>query len=103
MARRTSNFDGTAENATPAQSSKPHENGEPTPTGGYQNDHTGNSVNGVSRPPVKLRSERSYDRKRDFDDRDSSSDDQSNERRRQVDDVTPKLKRRQPKVAAAYR
>lgn len=52
---------------------------------------------------VKLTGERSYDRKRDRELREDSDDDESKERRRQYDDVTPKLKRRQPKVAEAYR
>ena len=57
-----------------------------------------------SESPVKLKSERSYDRKRLRDQKDDDSDDeQKKERRRQYDDVTPKLKRRQPKVAEAYR
>ena len=60
-------------------------------------------MDGASKPLLKLHSEKSYDRKREFDDRDSSDDEKGNERRRQADDVTPKLKRRQPKVAAAYR
>ena len=42
-------------------------------------------------------------RKREYDHRDSSEDERENERRRQADDYTPKLKRRQPKVAEAYR
>ncbi|MCJ1383863.1 hypothetical protein MMC17_006977 [Xylographa soralifera] len=57
-----------------------------------------------SESPVKLKSERSYDRKRSRDQKDDDSDNEQNkERRRQHDDVTPKLKRRQPKVAEAYR
>lgn len=52
--------------------------------------------------PVKIRSERSVGRKREYDNRDSSDEDDT-PRRRQADDVTPKLKRRQPKVDAAYR
>ncbi|MCJ1280712.1 hypothetical protein MMC26_000029 [Xylographa opegraphella] len=63
------------------------------------------SVDNYHQPesPVKLKSERSYARKRSRDQKDEDSDDeQSKERRRQHDDVTPKLKRRQPKVAEAY-
>ena len=57
-----------------------------------------------SQSPVKLKSERSYDRKRSRDQKDDDDyDEQNKERRRQHDDVTPKLKRRQPKVAEAYR
>ena len=52
--------------------------------------------------PVKLRSERAYLRRREST-RDESSEEEDTPGRRQADDVTPKLKRRQPKVAAAYR
>lgn len=50
----------------------------------------------------KMKLERSNGRKREYDSRDSS-DESETPRRRQADDVTPKLKRRQPKVDAAYR
>ncbi|MCJ1477658.1 hypothetical protein MMC13_006331 [Lambiella insularis] len=62
-------------------------------------------INGYHQPesPIKLKSQRSYDRKRDREQRDDSDEDESKERKRQHDDVTPKLKRRQPKVAEAYR
>ncbi|MCJ1390895.1 hypothetical protein MMC18_003756 [Xylographa bjoerkii] len=67
----------------------------------YGPDHAGSYQQSES--PIKLKSERSYDRKRSRDQRDHDSDDEHNkERRRQHDDVTPKLKRRQPKVAEAY-
>lgn len=52
--------------------------------------------------PVKVHSERLNGRKREYDHRDSSDEDEA-PGRRQVDDFTPKLKRRQPKVAEAYR
>ena len=53
--------------------------------------------------PMRLRAERSYSLKREYSHRDESSDEDETARRRQADDVTPKLKRRQPKVAEAYR
>lgn len=59
-------------------------------------------TDGHSQSPVKIRSERSVGRKREYDNRDSSDEDET-PGRRQADDVTPKLKRRQPKVDAAYR
>ena len=52
---------------------------------------------------VKLRVGGSNNRKRDFDNRDESSEESETQGKRQADDVTPKLKRRQPKVAEAYR
>ena len=52
--------------------------------------------------PTKAHSERLNGRKREYDHRDSSDEGESSGRR-QVDDFTPKLKRRQPKVAEAYR
>lgn len=60
------------------------------------------SLNGFSSSPTKIRSERLTGRKREYDHRDSS-DESETLGRRQADDVTPKLKRRQPKVAEAYR
>lgn len=60
------------------------------------------SIDGLSSSPTKMRSERSNGRKREYDHRDSS-DESETLGRRQADDVTPKLKRRQPKVAEAYR
>ena len=53
-----------------------------------------------SNSSARLRSELSGSRKRDYE---SSSEDSDAPARRQEDDVTPKLKRRQPKVAEAYR
>ena len=58
--------------------------------------------NGYATSPPTLRSERTNPRKREFDHRESSEE-HEHERRRQADDITPKLKRRQPKVAEAYR
>ena len=58
--------------------------------------------NGHAISPPILRPEKSNPRKREFDHRESSEEPEK-ERRRQADDVTPKLKRRQPKVAEAYR
>lgn len=52
--------------------------------------------------PPTLRPQRSNPRKREYDHHDASEEPE-NERRRQADDVTPKLKRKQPKVAEAYR
>ena len=53
--------------------------------------------------PEEWRSENSRSRKRSHTCRESPSEDEDASARRQEDDVTPKLKRRQPKVAAAYR
>lgn len=55
-----------------------------------------------STSPSKLRSERLNPRKREYDQRDSSEESEA-PGRRQADDVTPKHKKRQPKVAEAYR
>ena len=53
--------------------------------------------------PVRLRTERSYSHKREYGNRQESPDEDETIRRRQADDVTPKRKRRQPKVADAYK
>lgn len=57
-------------------------------------------TDGQAPSPIELRSEKSHSRKRH---RDSSSDGEETPKRRQEDDYTPKLKKRQPKVAEAYR
>ena len=67
------------------------------PTNGYEQKQKSHQAGS----PVRLNHERSYERKRER--KDDSDDEPQNERRRQHDDVTPKLKRRQPKVAEAYR
>ena len=73
------------------------------------NHNNGNgNVNGVFNPPtdrqasspIELRSENSLSRKRH---RDSSTDEEDTPKRRQQDDYTPNFKKRQPKVADAYR
>ena len=66
------------------------------------NEHGRYGSNGHPTSPPTLRSDRSNPRKRVFDHR-GSSEEPEKERRRQADDITPKLKRRQPKVAEAYR
>lgn len=50
----------------------------------------------------QMRPESAGTRKRGYDER-SSSEESEEAARRQEDDITPKLKRRQPKVAEAYR
>lgn len=57
--------------------------------------------NGAS--PIQYQSERSLSRKRSYDQREESSSEEGDSPRRQEDDITPKHKKRQPKVAAAYR
>ncbi|MCJ1249854.1 hypothetical protein MMC30_007080 [Trapelia coarctata] len=52
--------------------------------------------------PTKHTPEKSNHRKRNREYRDDSDDEGDKERRRQYDDVTPKLKRRQPDVPEAY-
>lgn len=66
------------------------------------NSHIRYAADGHPATPNKIKLERSNGRKREYDSRDSS-DESETPRRRQADDVTPKLKRRQPKVDAAYR
>lgn len=66
------------------------------------NSHIRYTADGHPATPSKTKLERSNGRKREYDSRDSS-DESETPRRRQADDVTPKLKRRQPKVDAAYR
>ena len=71
-------------------------------------DHSNGNSNGFFSPstdgqapsPIETRSEKSHSRKRY---RDSPSDEEDTPKRRQEDDYTPKLKKRQPKVAEAYR
>ena len=104
--RKSSTFDGTQQSPISPGSNPIYRNGSATNGSDHVNGINNSPVkyiaNGKPYSPIKLRSERMFDRKRTFESRDSSDDEQGNERRRQVDDVTPKLKRRQPKVAAAY-
>ena len=104
--RKPSTFDGNQKSPISPGWNQVYRNGYTANGADHTNGAENGSVkympNGKQYSPIKLRSERVYDRKRNFESRDSSDDEQGNERRRQVDDVTPKLKRRQPKVAAAY-
>ena len=65
-------------------------------------EHGRYTSNAHATSPPMFRSEKSNPRKREFDNRESSEEPEK-ERRRQADDITPKHKRRQPKVAEAYR
>lgn len=84
-------------------------NGELAPCGyGQKVSENGNNrlnyrADGQAPSPIRRRSENSSSRKRSYDHRDSSSDEDESEGRRQEDDITPKYKRSQPKVAEAYR
>lgn len=69
----------------------------------HGNSYFPNQSGGHVQSPVGFRSEKSGNHKRSYDNRDSSSDEEEAPARRQEDDVTPKLKRRQPQVAEAYR
>lgn len=62
-----------------------------------------NGTDAVAAFPIEGQYEQSSIRKRSFNRRDSSSSEEDTPARRQEDDVTPKFKRHQPKVAAAYR
>ena len=101
--RKSSTYDGNNESSPSSGSSHGHANGHAKQNIEIENGCRRYSVDGHPVSPIKLRSERVNVRKRDYDHRDSSEDERENERRRQEDDYTPKLKRRQPKVAEAYR
>ena len=63
-----------------------------------------NTASKVDHSPTQSRSDSVFSRKRSYEQRvESSSDDDDDSPRRQEEDVTPKHKKRQPKVAAAYR
>ena len=59
--------------------------------------------NAPIRTSLKDRLAKIKSRKREFEPENPSDEDRGKERKRQEDDVTPRLKRRQPKVAEAYR
>lgn len=101
--RKSSTYDGNYESPPSSGSSHGHANGHTVQRTETENGYRRYSADGQSVSPIKLRSERVNVRKREYDHRDSSEDERENERRRQEDDYTPKLKRRQPKVAEAYR
>ena len=73
---------------------------DPVPTNGTS--YNRHSIVEQYHSPIKIHSERLNGRKREYDHRDSSDEGEA-PGRRQIDDFTPKLKRRQPKVAEAYR
>lgn len=100
---KSSTYDGNNESPPSSGSSHGQANGHAKQNIETENGYRRYSVDGYPISPIKLRSERVNVRKRDYDHRDSSEDERENERRRQEDDYTPKLKRRQPKVAEAYR
>lgn len=67
---------------------------------GNVNGYFSPATDGQAPSPIELRSEKSLSRKRH---RGSSFGEEDTPKRRQEDDFTPKLKKRQPKVAEAYR
>ncbi len=101
--RKPSFYDGNIGSPLSTGSSHGASNGYGNPNSENGNVHQNYLIDAQSASPVKLRAGGSNGRKRDFDNRDDSSDEGETQGRRQVDDVTPKLKRRQPKVAEAYR
>ncbi|KAK4695920.1 hypothetical protein P7C71_g1923, partial [Lecanoromycetidae sp. Uapishka_2] len=68
----------------------------------HDNAHSNDTTQEYNQSPNDSRLATLGSRKRSFAHRGSSSDDEDTPARRQEDDVTPKLKRRQPKVAEAY-
>ncbi|KAL6719291.1 hypothetical protein ACLMJK_003530 [Lecanora helva] len=68
----------------------------------YGNGHHNTGLDGGAISPNESRYHESTARKRSYTRRDSSSDEEDTRARRQEDDFTPKLKRRQPQVNAAY-
>ncbi len=101
--RKPSLYDGTTGSPLSTGSSHGASNGYGNHNSENGNVHQNYLTDAQSASPVKLRAGDSTGRKRDFDNRDDSSDEGESQGRRQVDDVTPKLKRRQPQVAEAYR
>ncbi|KAI9880607.1 MAG: hypothetical protein M1830_001958 [Pleopsidium flavum] len=98
---KISNYDGANVSPASSDSSHDHTHAPQPPQSGYFNGYAKHGSNGHAASPPTIRSERSNPRKREYDQRESSEE-RELERRRQADDVTPKLKRRQPKVAEAY-
>ncbi|KAL8730691.1 MAG: hypothetical protein Q9166_003883 [cf. Caloplaca sp. 2 TL-2023] len=95
--RKPSSYDGAADGALPAGSpnGQVHGNGVSGPHGSI-----GRSCsNEQSASPTRRRSDAVNGRKREQ----ALSDEDNTPKRRQVDDTKFKLKKRQPKVAAAYR
>ena len=67
------------------------------------NSHQPCGNDGQAASPTQYHTERSLSRKRSYDQCEESSSEEGDSPRRQEDDITPKHKKRQPKVAAAYR
>lgn len=93
--RRSSHFDHAQESTSSPGTGPPRNNR-------HALERNGSSIYGKCVSPTKLQVVKAVgDKARRYDH--SSDDDRSNERRRQHDDVNAKLKRRQPRVAEAYR
>ena len=100
--QRPHSFDGVNDGPLSAGSANGNSNSYSISRGGHLNGNAKPSANGQIASPSQIRSEKANGRKRDYEHRGSSDEDDA-PKRRQADDVTPKLKKRQPKVAAAYR
>lgn len=100
--QKPASYDGTGED--PLSAGSP--NGYPNGNGFFDSHHRNGSgrsySNSHSCSPIQLRSDAANGRKRDHDQQVVSDEDHT-PKRRQVDDTKSKLKKRQPKVAAAYR
>ena len=100
--RKPASYDGVSEEALLAGSP----NGNANASGCFESHHRSGSgrsySNGHASSPTQFRSDAANGRKRDYDQQVVSDEDHT-PKRRQVDDTKFKLKKRQPKVAAAYR
>lgn len=100
---RQTSYSGGAD-GSPSSAASSHVNAHSYSANGvdYNDGNTNYATEEPNQSPNESRSGRSGSRKRSFARRGSCSDEEDTPARRQEDDVTPKLKRRQPKVAEAY-
>ncbi|KAL8953153.1 MAG: hypothetical protein Q9222_000974 [Ikaeria aurantiellina] len=99
---KPASYDGACEGPLPSGSPNGHVDGKTTTNTHHINGYGKRSSSDQSTSPIRLRTVNANGRKRDHE-QPVLSDEDNTPKRRQVDDTKSKLKKRQPKVAAAYR
>ena len=99
--RKLSSYDGAADGGEPLGSPNGQVDGNRVSVSTGNNDIIGSYSNGQSGSPSRRRSDAVNGCKREPEE--ALSDENNTPKRRQADDTKSKVKKRQPKVAAAYR
>lgn len=99
--RKLSSYDGAADGGEPLGSPDGQVDGNRISVFTGNNDIIRSHSNGQSGSPSRRRSDAANGRKREPEE--ALSDENNTPKRRQADDTKSRLKKRQPKIAAAYR